>query len=617
MADNVFGFSRRTRISMLQGFIDKYKLLEIKGSGTFGTVWLAEDTWMGKQVALKIPHNQKEDFTRLIAEPKLLASLTHPNIVQILTVDKAENIFFMVMEYVDGLSLAQLMQESTLTLREVVDVVSQILSAVQYAHDKNVIHRDLKPGNILLTSDRKVKISDFGTATMTQAGKGPGIGGTLYYMAKEQVLGHPVPASDIYSVGVVLYEMVTGQLPFIDEVAMVLLNKILKDDPIPPRKINPNIPPRLEAIILKALQKEVSKRYQSASEMKAELEALPAEMLDQSVTQTTSAEIVSAGTLVQSDRKVAPKEVPDINQFRYRGYSYRLTRTLGARGKEEGQFMQPVAVAVDGQKRAYVVDSLKCNIQVFDKEGKYLYSLGKFGREATSPQEVCFLNPVSVQVDQAGNVVALDAKLCTVQIIGKMGLVIAKFGEPASPESGKMELGTGGFSHPQSLTLDTNDNIFVADTGNNRIRVFSPAGKIINKFGNHGARLGEFNGPSVLTMDNAGNLLVLDEKNFRVQVFSSRGVFKNKFGKRGTGRGEFGSPWGVAADSKRNVFVTDRNLRVQVFDPDGYYITEFGTPTGNYKIAPRYYGITVDDDNTVYLTDVANCTVLVYELKKA
>jgi DNA-binding beta-propeller fold protein YncE len=93
-----------------------------------------------------------------------------------------------------------------------------------------------------------------------------------------------------------------------------------------------------------------------------------------------------------------------------------------------------------------------------------------------------------------------------------------------------------------------------------------------------------------LTMDNAGNLLVLDEKNFRVQMFTTRGVFKNKFGKRGTGRGEFGSPWGVATDSKRNVFVTDRNLRVQVFDPDGYYITEFGTPIGNYKIAPALLG---------------------------
>ena len=193
---------------MLQGNIDKYKLLEIKGSGTFGTVWLAEDTWIGKKVAIKIPHNQKEEFTTLIAEPKLLASLDHPNIVQILTVDKAENIFFMVMEYVDGKNLAQLIQETTLTYKEAVDIIIQILSALQYAHEKNVIHRDLKPGNILLTADRKAKITDFGTA-MIQAGKnGAGIGGTLYYMAKEQVLGHPIPASDVYSVGVILYEMV-------------------------------------------------------------------------------------------------------------------------------------------------------------------------------------------------------------------------------------------------------------------------------------------------------------------------------------------------------------------------------------------------------------------------
>lgn len=602
---------------MLQGYIDKYKLIETKGSGTFGTVWLAEDTWMGKQVALKIPHNQKEDFSRLIAEPKLLASLTHPNIVQILTVDKAENIFFMVMEYVDGQSLAQLMQESSLTLREVVDIVSQILSAVQYAHEKNVIHRDLKPGNILLTSDRKVKISDFGTATMTQAGKGPGIGGTLYYMAKEQVLGHPVPASDIYSVGVVLYEMVTGQLPFVDEVAMVLLNKILKDDPLPPRKINPNIPPRLEAIVLKALQKEASKRYASAAEMKADLESLSGENLDQPLTQTTAAESVAAGTLVQGAAPAAVKESPDINQYRYRGYSYRLARTLGGRGKEEGLFMQPVSVAVDSKKRAYVADSLKCNVQVFDPEGKYLYALGKFGRESADPQEVCFLNPVSVALDQAGNAVVLDAKLCSIQTVGKNGRVMARFGESASAESGKMELGAGGFSHPQGLALDAHDNIYVADTGNHRIRVFNPAGKVLNKFGNHGARLGEFNGPSSVIVDNAGNLLVLDEKNFRVQVFTPRGLFKNKYGKRGTGRGEFASPWGLAADSKRNVFVTDRNLRVQVFDPEGYYVTEFGTPSGNYRVAPRYWGVAVDEDNSVYLTDVANCTVLVYELKKA
>ncbi len=601
---------------MLQGNIDKYKLLEIRGSGTFGTVWLAEDTWIGKKVALKIPHNQKEEFTRLVAEPKLLASLDHPNIVQILTVDKAENIFFMVMEYVDGCSLAQFLQDNQLKLKEVVDIVLQILSALQAAHEKNIIHRDLKPGNILIaTADRKVKITDFGTATLTQAAKsGPGIGGTLYYMAKEQVLGHPAPASDLYSVGVLLYEMVTGQLPFYDEAPLAVLNKILKDEPAPARQLNPNIPVELENIISKALQKDISKRYQSAAEMRADLLALPGGSLDIEVNAGSKQEI-NASTIIQGEKKPAVKDVGDINTLRYRGYQYKLLFTIGGRGKEEGSFMSPVSVAVDKQKRVYVVDSLKINIQVFDTEGKFLYSVGKFGKEAQGPTDVVFLNPVAIRVDQAGNLVVLDSKACNVQVIGKMGQLIAKFGEQAAPSTGKIEVGAGGFNHPQDLCLDDKDNIYVSDTGNDRIRIFNPAGKAINKFGNHGARFGEFHSPAGVTMDNASNLMVVDEKNYRVQMFNHRGVFKNKFGKRGTGRGEFSSPMGIAVDSKRNVFVTDRNLRVQVFDPDGYYITEFGTPPA-YKIAPRYYGIAVDDDNAVYLTDIANCCVLVYELKK-
>ncbi len=602
---------------MLQGNIDKYKLIEIKGSGTFGTVWLAEDTWIGKKVAIKIPHNQKEEFTTMIAEPKLLASLDHPNIVQILTVDKAENIFFMVMEYVDGKNLAQLISETPLTYKEAVDIIIQILSALQYAHDKNVIHRDLKPGNILLTSDRKAKITDFGTALIQQAGKnGAGIGGTLYYMAKEQVLGHPAPASDIYSVGVILYEMVTGKLPFFDEVPMAVLNKILKDEVPEPHKLNPGVPQELEAIILKALQKEVSKRYQSASEMRQELEKLPANILTAPISVGNKTQEILTHTIIQEAAKKQVKEVGDINSLRYQGYHYKLIRTIGTRGKEEGNFISPLAVAVDAQKRVYVCDSLKCNVQVFDFEGKFLYSVGKFGKETGDPKDVSFLMPVSVAVDQGGNLVALDAKTCNVQIIGKMGQLIAKFGEPASPTTGKIEIGAGGFFHPQGLVLDDKDNIYVADTGNHRIRVFNPAGKVINKFGIQGARLGEFNGPSGLTIDNASNLLVVDEKNYRIQIFTYRGVFKNKFGKRGTGRGEFASPTCVATDSKRNIFVTDRDPRIQVFDPEGYYLTEFGMPQGNYKIAPKYYGVALDSDNNVYVTDIANCSVLIYALKK-
>jgi len=603
---------------MLQGNIDKYKLIEIKGSGTFGTVWLAEDTWIGKKVALKIPHNQKEEFTKLIAEPKLLASLDHPNIVQILTVDKAENIFFMVMEYVDGKSLAQTMQETQMTYKEAVDIICQILLALQYAHEKNIIHRDLKPGNVLMTSDKKVKITDFGTAMIQVGQGGAGIGGTLYYMAKEQVLGHPAPASDVYSVGVVLYEMVTGKLPFYDEVPMAVLNKILKDDPEPPSKFNPGLPKELEEVILRALQKEIGKRYKSALEMKSDLERLPTAILEKPIGVGNETQEILTHTIIKksSDKNVPKDDVADINTLRYQGYHYKLAKTIGTRGKEDGNFISPISVAVDKDKRIYVCDSLKCNVQVFDAEGKYLYAVGKFGQYTLGSKEPTFLMPVSVAVDQAGNLVVLDAKSCSIQVINRSGQVITRFGEPASPGTGRMESGMGGFFHPQALALDNNDNIYVSDTGNHRIRVFNAAGKVLNKFGIQGARLGEFNNPSGITSDVDSNLLVVDEKNFRIQIFTQKGVYKNKFGKRGTGRSEFLSPMGVVTDSKRNIFVTDRDARIQIFDAEGYYLTEFGTPQGNYKILPKYYGIAIDSNNRLYATDIANCSVLVYELKK-
>lgn len=601
---------------MLQGHIDKYKLIEIKGSGTFGTVWLAEDTWIGKKVAIKIPHNQKEEFTRLIAEPRLLAALDHPNIVQLLTVDKAENIFFIVMEYVDGMSLTQYLSENTLTMKDAVDLAVQILSALEYAHEKNIIHRDLKPGNILVTADKKVKITDFGTATLTQgAQQAAGIGGTLFYMAKEQVLGHPVPASDLYSVGVLLYELLTGQLPFYDEVPMVLLNKILKEDPPRPRQFNPKIPPALETLILKALEKEPQKRFANAREFREALAALDAQELGAEL-KAGSAPAEEAGTLLQGAAKPA-REVPEINTARYRGFSYKFRGTIGDRGKDEGQFTSPMGLAVDAKKRLYVCDALKCNVQVFDEKGKFLYALGKFGREVSQrSEEPVFLSPVACAVDQGGNLIVLDMKACNVQVISKSGKVLTRFGEPVSPTTGKVEVGMGGFFQPQGLALDAKDNIFVADTGNHRIRVFNASGKALNKFGNRGARFGEFNQPVQLTVDSSNQLLVVDQKNYRIQVFTTRGVFKLRFGKRGTGRGEFNMPTDIATDSAGNIFVTDQNLRVQVFDPQGYYITEFGTPPGGYKTAPRYFGITIDEDNTVYLTDIANAQVGVFELSK-
>jgi DNA-binding beta-propeller fold protein YncE len=397
---------------------------------------------------------------------------------------------------------------------------------------------------------------------------------------------------------------------------MAVLNKILKDEPENPSKFNAGLPKELEAIILRALQKEGAKRYKTATEMRKDLERLPTLILEKPIGVGNETQEIITHTIIQDVVKKPAKEAADINSLRYQGYTYKLSRTIGTRGKEDGNFISPISVAVDNEKRVYVCDSLKCNIQVFDNEGKYLYAVGKFGTPSKDSKEATFSMPVSVAVDQGGNLVVLDAKSCSVQVIGRMGQVITRFGEPASPTTGRIEIGMGGFFHPQALTLDSSDNIYISDTGNHRVRVFNSAGKVLNKFGIQGARLGEFNSPACLTLDSDSNLLVVDEKNYRIQAFTQKGVYKNKFGKRGTGRGEFLSPMGIATDSKRNIFVTDRDARIQIFDSEGYYVTEFGTPQGNYKIAPKYYGIAIDSENRLYATDIGNCSVLVYELKK-
>ncbi len=178
--------------------LGKYRLIRQAGGGAFGSVWLAEDTWLSKNVALKIPHNQSVDFRKLVAEPKMLAVLDHPHIIRLLTVEKAGDIVFMVMDYVEGRSLRDILAEGPLSLQQAIGIGKDILGALSYAHEKGIVHRDLKPANIVIDREGHAKITDFGTAHALQAGEETVAAGTLFYMAKEQLLGRVMPASDLY-----------------------------------------------------------------------------------------------------------------------------------------------------------------------------------------------------------------------------------------------------------------------------------------------------------------------------------------------------------------------------------------------------------------------------------
>jgi eukaryotic-like serine/threonine-protein kinase len=249
--------------------IGKYKILATIGSGGFGTVYLAEDTWIDKKVALKVPHKQGVDFGELLREPRLLASLNHPNIVTILTAEKQDNVFFIVMEFVPGETLESIIaREGALDLARALDYTCQIANAVDHAHKQGVLHRDLRPSNVLVAESGMLKVADFGTSRFLEiAAHGTTVIGSPPYMAPEQFHGKAVFASDIYSLGVTMYQILTGMLPY-DTPSPADLDRLMKGDLVsPPRLKNSRIPKAISDIVMKAMAPQILERYQRAGEL--------------------------------------------------------------------------------------------------------------------------------------------------------------------------------------------------------------------------------------------------------------------------------------------------------------------------------------------------------------
>jgi serine/threonine-protein kinase len=249
--------------------IGKYKVLSTIGSGGFGTVYLAEDTWIDKKVALKVPHKQSLDFGELLREPRLLASLNHPNIVAILTAERQENVFFIVMEFVSGETLESIISRAgPLDLSLALDYTCQICNAVDHAHRQGVLHRDLRPSNVIVSENGLLKVADFGTSRFLEiAAHGTTVIGSPPYMAPEQFQGKAVFASDLYSLGVTLYQMLTGVLPY-DSPAPADLERLQRGELLAaPRLRNPRIPKAISDVVLKAMAPAIAARYQRASEL--------------------------------------------------------------------------------------------------------------------------------------------------------------------------------------------------------------------------------------------------------------------------------------------------------------------------------------------------------------
>ena len=266
--------------SLINRELSHYRVVEKIGEGGMGEVYLAHDLHLGNNVALKVlaPGRDEDSRKAFRKEAKALSRLNHPNIVTVLDFDTQDDLDFLVMEYIPGLALDERVRRGTLREKEVVRIGMQLAEGLVAAHAQGVIHRDLKPGNMRLTLDDRLKILDFGLAAATFR-IGPvestlnfsdpiDCSGTLPYMASEQLLGKPIDGrTDVYSAGAVLYELYTGHPPFEQKLFTALVNDILHKAPIPPSQIKPGISPRLEGVILKCLEKAPEKRYQSAREL--------------------------------------------------------------------------------------------------------------------------------------------------------------------------------------------------------------------------------------------------------------------------------------------------------------------------------------------------------------
>ena len=256
--------------------LGKYKIVSALGSGGFGTVYLAEDTWLNKKVALKVPHRQNLNFSELLREPRLLASLNHPNIVAITTAEKQDDVFFIVMEYVPGETLETIIATGgRLDVDRALGYATQIARAVEHAHSQGIIHRDLRPANVLVSEADVLKVADFGTSRFLEiAAHGTTIIGSPPYMAPEQFRGEAVFASDIYSLGITAYQMLTGLLPY-DTPAPGDMGRLLRGELVrPPRQHNAAIPGEVNDVVMKALAPVVTDRYQRAGELLADLQAV-------------------------------------------------------------------------------------------------------------------------------------------------------------------------------------------------------------------------------------------------------------------------------------------------------------------------------------------------------